>query len=118
MLKHGPILEFLKSVEIFCSVGSGGGGGSLKKVAQNVLKHGLILEILKSEEIFCLVGGGGGEGRGLKKKLLRMCWNILSFGIFEIWWFWLKNLTNAVKKFTDRHRSDQIRRSALEKWRV
>ena len=50
-MKHGLVLEFLRSDEIF-KMGGGGGGGQKIKVAQNGVKHGLVLEFLRSDEIF------------------------------------------------------------------
>ena len=47
-MKHGLLLEFLRSDEIFKI----GGGGQKIKVAQNGVKHGLVLEFLRSDEIF------------------------------------------------------------------
>ena len=49
-MKHGLVLEFLRSDEIFKM--GGGGGGQKIKVAQNGMKHGLVLEFLRSDEIF------------------------------------------------------------------
>ena len=49
-MKHGLILEFLRSDEIFKM--GGGGGGQKIKVDQNGMKHGLVLEFLRSNEIF------------------------------------------------------------------
>ena len=83
-------------------------GGSQKQVAQNLLKHALILEFSKSDKFY--FQGGGGGGGGSKEKLFRMCWNMLSF-----WNFWnQRKKKNFMKKFTDRHHSDQIRGSAWE----
>ena len=45
-MKHGLVLEFLRSDEIL------GGGGQKIKVAQNGMKHGLVLEFLRSDKIF------------------------------------------------------------------
>ena len=46
-MKHGLVLEFLRSDEIFKME-----GGQKIKVAQNGVKHGLVLEFLRSDKIF------------------------------------------------------------------
>ena len=83
-----------------------------KKVAQNLLKHALVLEFLKSEKKNSRWGGGG-----QKKKLFRMCWNMLSF-----WNFWNPAKffekvyrQKKVNRQTDRHHSENIYDAPLEK---
>ena len=69
------------------------GGGSQKKVAQNLLKHSLALEFSKSDKKKIPIGGGGGF---VKKKSCSECAETCSgFGFFEIR---QKNLLE-VKKF-------------------